>query len=129
MIARKARMARAGPNRQIDGMTGSIEKRIAQLDWPALQAGLDENGFAVTPALLTPSQCRDLIKLYADGPLFRSKVIMQRHAFGKGEYQYFRYPMPEPVQALRETLYPHLAPVANGWSERLGEQTKFPLNL
>jgi hypothetical protein len=122
-------MARPRPYRQIDGMTNSIDKRIAQLDWPALQAALDENGFAVTPPLLAPSQCRDLIKLYGDETLFRSRVIMQRHAFGKGEYQYFRYPMPEPVQALRETLYPHLAPVANGWSERLDEPTKFPANL
>ncbi|MEO8557839.1 MAG: 2OG-Fe(II) oxygenase [Rhodospirillales bacterium] len=110
-------------------MEQQISDRIAVVDWAALQAALDENGFAVTPSLLTPKQCRELIALYGEEAAFRSRVIMQRHAFGRGEYQYFRYALPEPVQQLRESLYPQLAPVAQGWAERLGEETKFPPNL
>ncbi len=110
-------------------MEQQISDRIAAVDWAALQAALDENGFAVTPSLLTPKQCRELIALYGEEAAFRSRVIMQRHAFGRGEYQYFRYALPEPVQQLRESLYRQLAPVAQGWAERLGEETKFPAGL
>ncbi len=110
-------------------MEKQISDRVAALDWAALQASLDENGFAVTSPLLTPAECRAMAARYDDESQFRSKVIMQRHAFGRGEYQYFRYALPEPVQALRESLYPRLAPVAETWAERLGTETKFPASL
>jgi hypothetical protein len=110
-------------------MSKTISQRIAAVDWPALQADLDANGFAVTPALLSARECRDLAACYDDAALFRSKVIMQRHAFGRGEYQYWRYPLPAPVQEMRENLYPPLAAVAREWARRLGDSDDFPASL
>jgi len=110
-------------------MTQSIDDRIAALDWQALQAALDENGFVVTPALLTPQECRALIALYGEPAPFRSRVIMQHHAYGSGEYQYFRYDLPAPVQQLRQALYPRLAPLAGAWAQRLGEEATYPPSL
>lgn len=101
--------------------------RIAALDWPALHAALNERGFAVTPSLLSVSQCRELVALYDRPEGFRSRVVMQRHGYGQGEYRYFQYPLPEPVQALREGLYPRLAPLANDWQQRMGLAARFPL--
>lgn len=103
-----------------------ILSRITSLDWPALQAALDERGFAVTPPLLSDKQCRDLVTLYDRPEGFRSRVVMQRHGYGQGEYRYFQYPLPEPVQALREGLYPHLVPLANDWQQRMGLPMRFP---
>lgn len=110
-------------------MAKNITDRIMALNWPALQAALDENGFAVTPSLLTTAECKTLAGLYDEEALFRSKVVMQRYAFGRGEYQYWRYPLPGAVQDLREGLYPHLAPVAQGWAERLGTDADYPKSL
>jgi hypothetical protein len=103
-----------------------ISSRIAALDWPALHAALNERGFAVTSPLLSESQCRDLIALYDRPEGFRSRVVMQRHGYGQGEYRYFQYPLPESVQALRQGLYPPLAPLANDWQQRLGLPMRFP---
>ncbi|MFN4276052.1 MAG: 2OG-Fe(II) oxygenase [Ferrovibrio sp.] len=104
-----------------------IVSRIAALDWSALLAALNERGFAVTPPLLSESQCRTLVALYDRPDGFRSRVVMQRHGYGQGEYRYFQYPLPEPVQALRQGLYPHLAPLANDWQQRMGLPARFPL--
>jgi len=98
-------------------------------DWTRIAADLDARGWALTGTLLTPQACQDLTALYAQEALFRSRVVMARHGYGRGEYQYFRYPLPDPVQALRETLYPPLAAVANGWAERLGEDRRYPDSL
>jgi hypothetical protein len=89
------------------------------LDWPDLNDRLDRDGFAVTEPLLDAAECRDLAALFDDGR-FRSTVDMARHRFGDGRYRYFDHPLPEPIAALREGFYAHLAPVANRWSERLG---------
>lgn len=88
---------------------------------------LDRHGCAVLPALLSPAACRDLAALYACEDGFRSRVVMGRHGFGQGEYRYFSYPLPDPVQALREALYPQLVEVANRWNETLGIAVRFPL--
>jgi hypothetical protein len=96
------------------------------LDWKRIAADLDARGWALTGPLLSPAQCADLTALYDQPGLFRSKVVMARHGFGKGEYQYFAYPLPEPIQALRTSLYPPLAWVANRWAARLGEERRFP---
>lgn len=104
-----------------------IASRIAALDWSALHAALNERGFAVTPPLLSEQQCRELVALYDRPDGFRSRVVMQRHGYGQGEYRYFQYPLPEPVQALRQGLYPHLAPLANDWQQRMGLPARFPL--
>jgi hypothetical protein len=89
---------------------------------------LTARGFAHIPALLTPSQCEDLIGLYPDGGMFRTRIDMQQYRFGRGEYQYFRYPLPPLVEALRGRLYTTLAPIANHWADLLGTP-KFPDSL
>ncbi len=96
------------------------------LDWPAIGQGLDQSGFAIVPRLLPASACRALAGLWAEAERFRSRVIMQRHGFGMGEYQYFAYPLPAPVTALRAAFYARLAPIANHWREALGEAGRFP---
>jgi len=96
------------------------------LDWKRIAGELDARGWALTGPLLTPAACADLAGLYGQESLFRSRVMMGRHGFGRGEYQYFRYPLPGPVQALRESLYPPLAAVANRWAERLGQDQRYP---
>ena len=96
------------------------------IDWPAVAAALDAQGWAVVPKLLDDAQCSDIAALYDESNVFRSRVVMARHGFGRGEYRYFAYPLPPIVQALRAGLYPHLAPIANRWHERLGVATRFP---
>ncbi len=106
-----------------------ITERLAQLDWAQLVAALDAQGYATTPALLTPEECRDLAGLYAEEGRFRSRVIMQRHAFGRGEYKYFARPLPPLVEALRQDIYSRLAPLANCWRAALGETGACPPTL
>ncbi|HJU19626.1 MAG TPA: 2OG-Fe(II) oxygenase [Stellaceae bacterium] len=103
--------------------------RVAAVDWGAAAAALDLRGHVTIPGLLDPAECRALAALYPQEGLFRSRVVMQRHAFGQGEYKYLRYPLPPAVEALRQALYPRLAPVANCWRERLGETGAFPPTL
>ncbi len=92
-----------------------------------LEAALDGCGWAVMPKLLAPEECRALAASYDDEAQFRSKVVMARHGFGRGEYKYLAYPLPPRVAELRESLYPRLAPIANRWSERLKSDVRFPL--
>jgi hypothetical protein len=92
---------------------------IAALDWTALAQSLDDMGYALTPRLLDAETCAALAASYHDDSLFRSTVTMARHGFGKGEYRYFAYPLPDAVAALRGALYPPLARIANQWSKRL----------
>jgi hypothetical protein len=107
----------------------SAEARIAGIDAAELAASLDDRGYATLPALLGPGECRALAALYADEAAFRSRVVMQRHGFGRGEYKYLRYPLPAPVADLRRALYPLLLPVANRWREALREDRRFPASL
>jgi hypothetical protein len=104
-----------------------IRERVDALDWEALGAELDETGHTVTPVLLDPAECETLADLFDDGR-FRSTIEMARHRFGEGRYRYFDHPLPETISALRASFYPHLAPIANRWSQRLrGERPDFPL--
>lgn len=103
--------------------------RLAGIDWAPIAASLDERGYALTPALLAPAACRALAALYGDDAAFRSRIVMQRHGFGKGEYKYFRYPLPSVVDALRRALYPPLVPVVDRWRQHLGEAGSFPPTL
>ncbi|HWZ68239.1 MAG TPA: 2OG-Fe(II) oxygenase [Stellaceae bacterium] len=100
--------------------------RAAVVDWQQVAASLDERGYATTAALLTTEQCRSLAALYDRKEAFRSRVVMQRHGFGSGEYKYLCYPLPDIVEALRQAIYPQLAPIANRWRERLREEGRFP---
>ncbi|MEC9346970.1 MAG: 2OG-Fe(II) oxygenase [Pseudomonadota bacterium] len=99
---------------------------IRTFDWEAVRAGLDARGHAILPGLLPTATCAELSDLYDDRDRFRSRVVMRRHGYGEGEYKYFAYPLPEPVQHLRTMLYPELAPLAAHWAERLGDQTTYP---
>ncbi len=106
-----------------------IQHNDAALDWPRIAAELDARGWSLTPRLLDDDACAALAGLYEQEVGFRSRVIMARHGFGRGEYRYFSYPLPPLVQQLRETLYPPLAGIANVWAQRLGESRRFPDTL
>ncbi len=99
--------------------------RIAAYDWQALTAELDGYGYTVLANLLTPAECRAIAGLYPDESHFRSRVIMARHGFGKGEYRYFSYPLPNLIGDLRTVLYPRLAGVANAWNDRMGIEQRY----
>jgi hypothetical protein len=100
--------------------------RVQALDWARLGATLDEQGHATTGPLLMPAECEALIAGYDEEARFRSQVIMARHGFGRGEYKYFRYPLPEAVSVLRGALYRQLAPLANRWQAALGAAPDYP---
>jgi hypothetical protein len=103
-----------------------VEARVATYDWRALAGELDNFGCAVLPKLLSSEECRAIAALYPDESHFRSHVHMARHGFGKGEYRYFKYPLPDLVGGLRTALYPHLADVANEWNLRMGIDERYP---
>jgi len=107
----------------------TTQQRVATCDWPRLAAQLDEQGYALTAPLLSPAECDELIGLYADGKAFRSRVVMERHNFGSGEYQYFADPLPLLVAELRESFYPPLTRIANSWMERMNKSERFPPTL
>jgi uncharacterized protein len=104
----------------------SAEARVAAYDWKALACELDNYGCAVLPKLLSREECRTIAALYSDESHFRSHVNMARHGFGKGEYRYFRYPLPDLLDTLRTRLYPRLAAVANEWNGRMGVDERYP---
>ncbi len=117
-------------------MTGSrlklpatLARRVSTLPWADLGKALDERGWAVSGPLLDAADCRRLVESYGDTARFRSRVVMQRHGFGRGEYQYFADPLPPPVAALRRAAYPHLARIANRWNGALGDATRYPPRL
>jgi hypothetical protein len=100
--------------------------RLDAIDWDALEAGLAARGWARLPKLLSPAECRKLADVYEDADRFRSRVVMARHGYGRGEYQYFRYPLPDLVARMRSAFYARLAPIANRWHEAMGMATRFP---
>jgi hypothetical protein len=106
--------------------TPTIGGRVAALDWNQVAADLDAHGCATTGPLLTPDECAALAQSYQSDAPFRSRVIMSRHGFGRGEYKYFAYPLPDIVAALRGALYPQLASVANRWNETMGVDIAYP---
>jgi len=95
-------------------------------DWGLAAAELDGQGWSVLPGLMAAADCERVARLYQRNDIFRSRVVMARHGFGQGEYRYFSYPLPRLVERLRTALYPHLADIANGWQERLGQKMRFP---
>jgi hypothetical protein len=107
----------------------AIGERIAAIDWERVLEDLDARGFAVLERILDAAQCRSIAGLYDDESRFRSRVVMARHGFGRGEYQYFRHPLPEIVSDLRHALYPRLAPLANRWNESMRIDARFPPEL
>jgi uncharacterized protein len=102
------------------------DARIAAFDWPSILAELDAQGSALLSGLLTPQEARQIAGLYAQESGFRSRVVMGRHGFGRGEYKYLAYPLPRLVQELRSALYPRLVQTANRWNEVMGIATRYP---
>src|SRR5215467_12617168 len=100
--------------------------RVNALDWQRISRDLDEHGNALLAALVSPAECDALAALYPEDGAFRSRVVMERHGFGKGEYKYFKYPLPEVISDLRTALYPHLQPVANRWNQLMGVDMQYP---
>ena len=96
------------------------------IDWSSTAAALDAQGWAVLPQVMGRQACEELAALYDAPDRFRSQVIMARHGFGRGEYRYFAYPLPDRVAALRTRLYPPLARIANAWHARMGIERRFP---
>lgn len=103
--------------------------RLDRMDWAPVVEALHERGFTVVPGAMTARECADLRALYERETIFRSRVVMARHGFGQGEYQYFAYPLPTPVEVLRHGLYARLAPVANAWAQALGRDERYPASL
>jgi len=106
--------------------TSAVTDRIAALDWSAIAAALDAHGCATTGVLLTREEAAALAATYDSDALFRSRIVMARHGFGRGEYKYFAYPLPDLVAALRTSLYPPLAAIANRWNEAMGIALRYP---
>jgi hypothetical protein len=108
---------------------GDLAARVARLPFDDVAASLHARGYAPLGRLLNPAECARVAALYARDDIFRSRVVMARHGFGRGEYKYFAYPLPEAVATLRAALYPALAAVANSWHERLGRDLRHPPSL
>lgn len=106
-------------------MTGLKQAKENQ-DWPRIAGELDEQGWALLPGLLAEADCERIAALYDREDTFRSRVVMARHGFGRGEYRYFSYPLPGRVAKLRTALYPRLATIANDWQAKLGKAARFP---
>ncbi|MEV7283254.1 2OG-Fe(II) oxygenase [Streptomyces sp. NPDC093252] len=103
--------------------------RVAGADWDAVAGELDEFGGALLPQLLTPGEAEGVRDLYERPEVFRSTVDMARHRFGSGQYKYFHAPYPEPVEQLKQALYPRLLPIARTWWDRLGRPAPWPDTL
>jgi uncharacterized protein len=112
-------------------LTGSISadeavSRVNALDWQQIGRNLDEQGSALLQGVLSARECESLAALYPRESIFRSRVVMARHGFGRGEYKYFSYPLPNLIQGLRTALYRRLAPVANRWNTAMGIEVRYP---
>src|SRR2546430_3072704 len=103
-----------------------INTRVGMLDWTSVSTHLDDHGWAMVEQLLTADECETIAGLYDDEGRFRSHVVMARHGFGRGEYKYFTYPLPDIVADLRRAIYPNLAPIANRWNESMGIDVRYP---
>ena len=103
-----------------------IAQRVKTIEWERVSQDLDAQGSAIVKRLITPAQCDRLAQLYLEDGIFRSRVVMAQHGFGRGEYKYFSYPLPEIIAGLRTVIYPHLAPIANRWNTAMGIDVLYP---
>ena len=117
-------MSMAIETRRISAL--DIDTRIDDYDWATVSAHLDAHGWAMLPKLLTASESAAIAGLFDDDSRFRSHIIMARHGFGRGEYKYFAYPLPDTVANLRTALYSRLVPIANRWNESMGIDLRYP---
>jgi len=102
------------------------EMRVSNHDWDTLSEELSSYGCAVIEKLLSPDECRQIADLFREEDRFRNHIHMARHGFGKGEYRYFKYPLPDLIGGIRTALYPHLAGIANDWNERMSIDQRYP---
>lgn len=109
-----------------DTVVKSAEARLSAYDWDAFATEMNGFGCATLKGVLTPGECRDIAALYPQERHFRSHIHMARHGFGKGEYRYFKYPLPDLLGGLRTALWPRLASIANSWNERMGVDQRYP---
>jgi hypothetical protein len=100
--------------------------RANTFDWPRISQELDNQGNAVLERLVSPDECQALAAMYPKDELFRSRVVMGQHGFGRGEYKYFNYPLPDIIAELRTVLYEQIAPVANRWNAAMGSKIRYP---
>ena len=107
-------------------MTKTIDERVAAVPWKQVSRDLNAEGNAVIKGILSPSECDEVRSLYQKDKIFRSHIVMERHGFGRGEYRYFGYPLPELIAAMRTSLYPHLVSIANDWNEAMGINVRYP---
>jgi uncharacterized protein len=103
-----------------------VAERTRALDWDRAARALDAAGNAMLERLLSPDECRSLASMYAADDIFRNRIVMARHGFGRGEYKYFAYPLPELIDALRTAIYPRLAPLADRWNGVMGIDVRYP---
>lgn len=103
-----------------------IQERMDAVDWDQVHTALDGQGWAIVSGILTESEAAAIAALYQQEQGFRSRVILDRHGFGRGEYKYFSYPLPPLIQALRTSAYPYMVPIAHQWQQRLGKEACFP---
>src|SRR5215469_10092435 len=106
--------------------TREATDRMSRVDWERISQELDDYGNAALPQILTPEECDALAAVYPDDKHFRSRVVMERYSFGRGEYKYFQYPLPDVISELRTALYSHLVEVANGWNQVMGVDLRYP---
>lgn len=107
----------------------TLPERLSSLDWPRILAQIDHSGFGVIQSLFSPEDCAQVTALYPETDRFRRQIVMERHQYGQGEYQYFAYPLPAIAQTLRESLYPQLVPLANRWQQAMDQSAVFPEQL
>jgi hypothetical protein len=107
-------------------IASAFPSRVDALDWTRIGSDLDGRGSAVIEGLLAPDECEALTALYPDDAHFRSRIVMGRHGFGRGEYKYFTYPLPAVIAALRPALYAPLSAIANRWNEAMGIAVRYP---
>jgi hypothetical protein len=113
-------------NRPARASATRVSACLANVDWTRVAGDLDAEGHAVLPSLLDETECASVAAMYGDDALFRNRVVMERHNYGRGEYRYFAYPLPPLVAALRESLYEPLAVIANRWQEAMRIESRFP---
>jgi hypothetical protein len=109
-----------------DKGVAAVAERVRAIDWAQVSTDLDAQGSAMIERLISPAECDALAALYPIDGIFRSRIVMERHGFGRGEYKYFSYPLPDLVAGLRAAIYPRLAPIANRWNRAMGIKVRFP---
>lgn len=116
-------------SRKVQEITSAkdIADLIKAVDWKRISDNLDAQGFAVIENLIAPEVCEALAGLYPRDEIFRSRVVMEHHGFGRGEYKYFSYPLPGIISELRTSIYPWLAPIANRWNEAMRIDVRYPV--